>query len=150
MALSLKHQRFVAEYLKDLNATQAAIRAGYVATNADVTGPRLLGHVGICAAIAEATAQAAARLEITADALIRDVADICAKAKRAEAFPAALKANELLGRTLGKDNPFSETLNVNATVENRPPDIRELTRDVAFLLASGVQALEEKPVESLH
>ncbi|WP_137138172.1 terminase small subunit [Pseudomonas asiatica] len=29
MALTAKQQRFVDEYLKDLNATQAAIRAGY-------------------------------------------------------------------------------------------------------------------------
>ena len=50
-ALTPKQQRFVDEYLIDLNATQAAIRAGYKADNADVTGPRLLGNVGVAAAI---------------------------------------------------------------------------------------------------
>lgn len=53
MPLTSKQARFVDEYLIDLNATQAAIRSGYSATNADVTGPRLLGNVGIAAAIAE-------------------------------------------------------------------------------------------------
>ena len=48
-----KQARFVAEYLIDLNATQAAIRAGYSARNADVVGPRLLGNVGIAAAVAD-------------------------------------------------------------------------------------------------
>ena len=47
-----KQTRFVAEYLIDLNATQAAIRAGYSAKTADVQGPRLLGNVGVRAAIA--------------------------------------------------------------------------------------------------
>ena len=38
MALTSKQQRFVAEYLIDLNATQAAIRAGYSAKTADKIG----------------------------------------------------------------------------------------------------------------
>ena len=66
--LTPKQQRFVAEYLLDLNATQAAIRAGYRATNADVVGPRLLGNVGIAAAVAMAKAAQAKRLEVEADA----------------------------------------------------------------------------------
>jgi phage terminase small subunit len=46
-----KQARFVAEYLVDLNATQAAIRAGYSRKTANVVGPRLLVNVGISAAI---------------------------------------------------------------------------------------------------
>ncbi len=38
MALTPKQQRFVEEYLTDLNATQAAIRAGYSAKTAEVIG----------------------------------------------------------------------------------------------------------------
>jgi len=41
-SLTLKQPRFVAEYLKDLNATQAAIRAGYSRKTAEVQGSRLL------------------------------------------------------------------------------------------------------------
>ena len=40
--LTAKQQAFVDEYLIDLNATQAAIRAGYSEAGADVTGSRLL------------------------------------------------------------------------------------------------------------
>ena len=50
--LTPKQQRFVAEYLVDLNATQAAIRAGYSAKTAEQQGPRLLGNVGVATAIA--------------------------------------------------------------------------------------------------
>lgn len=53
MALSLKHQRFVAEYLKDLNATQAAIRAGYSPKTAEVQGSRLLSYAEVSAAVAK-------------------------------------------------------------------------------------------------
>lgn len=49
--LTPKQQRFVDEYLIDLNATQAAIRAGYTPTNADVTGPRMLVNVRIAEAV---------------------------------------------------------------------------------------------------
>ena len=45
--LTPKQERFVAEYLVDMNATQAAIRAGYSRKTADVQGPRLLGNVRI-------------------------------------------------------------------------------------------------------
>lgn len=54
-----KQARFVAEYLKDSNATQAAIRAGYSKGSAQVTGSRLLSN----AMVAEAIQKRAARLD---------------------------------------------------------------------------------------
>ena len=45
--LTEKQKRFVAEYLIDLNATQAAIRAKYSPKTADVQGVRLLGNVKV-------------------------------------------------------------------------------------------------------
>lgn len=49
--LADKQQRFVDEYLIDLNATQAAIRAGYSANNADKIVSELLGKTGVAEAI---------------------------------------------------------------------------------------------------
>ncbi|HEX7348996.1 MAG TPA: terminase small subunit [Rhodanobacteraceae bacterium] len=46
-SLTPKQQRFVDEYLIDLNATQAAIRAGYSRCTAGKIGPQLLGKTGI-------------------------------------------------------------------------------------------------------
>lgn len=74
MALTPKHQRFVQEYLIDRNATQAAIRAGYNATNANVTGPRLLANVGIQEAIRDGLAEAAERNKVTVDKVLRELA----------------------------------------------------------------------------
>ena len=50
-----KQQRFVSEYMIDLNATAAAKRAGYSAKTAHVQGPRLLDNVSIAAAIQAAS-----------------------------------------------------------------------------------------------
>ena len=43
MSLTPKQERFVEEYLVDMNATQAAIRAGYCPKTADVTRITLVG-----------------------------------------------------------------------------------------------------------
>lgn len=61
--LTEKQKRFVAEYLIDLNATQAAIRAGYSPKAANREGARQLSNVGIQAAIAEAQARVAEKAE---------------------------------------------------------------------------------------
>jgi hypothetical protein len=46
-----RQKLFVAEYLASRNATDAYRKAGYAPKDADVAGPRLLGNVGIAAAI---------------------------------------------------------------------------------------------------
>jgi len=51
--MNAKQARFVAEYLKDSNATQAAIRAGYSPDSAHVAGCRLLKNDKIAAAVAK-------------------------------------------------------------------------------------------------
>jgi phage terminase small subunit len=72
--LSLKHQRFVAEYLVDLNATQAAIRAGYSRKTANEQGARLLAKASIRAAIEKGQKRTLEKLEITQDRVIREIA----------------------------------------------------------------------------
>ena len=52
--LTPKQQRFVEEYLIDLNATQAAIRAGYSEKTADSIGLQLLRKTQVAEAIAGA------------------------------------------------------------------------------------------------
>ena len=74
--LSKAHQRFVEEYLVDCNATQAAIRAGYKAKNADVTGPRLLGNVGIAEAIALRQAARSATMEVNSATALKELANL--------------------------------------------------------------------------
>ena len=74
--LTAKQQRFCDEYLIDLNATQAAIRAGYSEKNADKIGSELLGKTRVAEYIAERKADRMARTEITQDMVLRELANI--------------------------------------------------------------------------
>ncbi len=71
--LTTKHARFVREYLVDLNATAAYRRAGYGAKDADSAGPRLLGNVGIAAAIAAGAARQLAEKELSASRVLEEL-----------------------------------------------------------------------------
>lgn len=80
MALTDKQRRFVDEYLVDLNATQAAIRAGYSQKTAGQIGEQNLKKLEIAAAIQNAQAARAKRTEVTQDEVIKDLRelrDIC-------------------------------------------------------------------------
>jgi phage terminase small subunit len=74
--LSPKQKRFVHEYLIDLNATQAAIRAGYSERTAKSIGQRLLTYVDVQAAIQEAMKKREKRTEITQDKVLKELAKL--------------------------------------------------------------------------
>lgn len=76
MALSAKKQRFVDEYLIDLNATQAAVRAGYSKRSAHSQGPRLLDDAGVAAAIEAGKAALAERTAVSAEKVIAELARV--------------------------------------------------------------------------
>lgn len=71
-----KQQRFVEEYLIDLNATQAAIRAGYSAKTAMEQGYQLLRNSSVAEAVAEARQKQTERANLTADAVVRELMKI--------------------------------------------------------------------------
>lgn len=80
IALNARQRRFVAEYLKDANATAAYKRSGYSATgaSADSAASRLLGNVEIKRLIVEAEAQYIAQVShetgITLERTLREIA----------------------------------------------------------------------------
>ncbi|QKZ05839.1 terminase small subunit [Pseudomonas eucalypticola] len=76
MALTAKQQRFVDEYLIDLNATQAAIRAGYSEKTARSISNENLTKPDIQAAIAKGMQARSCRVEITQDMVLRELAKI--------------------------------------------------------------------------
>ena len=75
-SLTAKQQCFVAEYLVDLNATQAAIRAGYSEKTARAMGHENLTKPDIEEAIAEALKERRLRTEITQDRVLEELAAI--------------------------------------------------------------------------
>lgn len=76
MALTDKQRRFVEEYLVDLNATQAAIRAGYSQKTASSQGERLLRNVEVAKALQAAQAARSTRTSIDADYVLNRLVEI--------------------------------------------------------------------------
>ena len=124
--LTPKQQRFVEEYLIDLNATQAAIRAGYSEKTAAAIGAENLIKPNIAKAIQEAKNKLSERTEITQDYVLTNIKRVIERCMQQEAVQArdgspllvegpegdlaclfefketgALKGLELLGRHLG-------------------------------------------------
>ena len=99
--LTDKQTAFVREYLLDLNATQAAIRAGYSERTAYSVGQRLLKNVEIQRAVAAAQAKRARRVEIKAEDVLRGVIEVTTQARDSGDLKTALKGYELQGKHLG-------------------------------------------------
>lgn len=74
--LSEQRQRFVDEYLIDLNGTQAAIRAGYSVKTAQEQASRLLSNVMVQQAIAKRMAERSKRTGINQDRVVLELAKI--------------------------------------------------------------------------
>lgn len=76
-SLNARQERFILEYLKDVNATQAAIRAGYSAKTANRIGARLLTNVVISAAVEQGKAARLKRLELDGDLYLGILHNLC-------------------------------------------------------------------------
>lgn len=71
-----KQKRFVEEYLIDLNATQAAIRAGYSPDTAEQIGYQLLQKTSVSNEVSKAMAERSKRTGINQDRVIQELAKI--------------------------------------------------------------------------
>ena len=76
MALTAKQQRFIVEYLIDLNATQAAIRAGYAVKGAKDQAYQLMQRPEVVAAIKEAMDARNQRTMVDADYVLNRLTEI--------------------------------------------------------------------------
>ena len=121
--LTAKQAAFVREYLIDLNATQAAIRAGYSANTANEQGSRLLTYVSVRLLIQKAMDERAETVGLTAADVLRDINAVKADAMRKTYdkdgnevmanHTAALKALELQGKHLKMFTDKVETTGAN-------------------------------------
>lgn len=130
MALTAKQQRFVNEYMIDLNATQAAIRAGYSEKTATIIGHENLTKPNIAMAINQAQQDKAKAIQITVEGVVSDIRKVTDKAMEvylsdptsSSAANAAFKGLELLGKHIGA---FVELQKVNITTEVDSDALRE-------------------------
>lgn len=140
--LTDKQARFCEEYLIDLNATQAAIRAGYSEKTAREQAAQNLSKLNIQEKIAELKAERSKRTEITQDSVIQELAAVARAEVKGVRAVDKLKALELLGKHLGM---FVERYEVNAAeIEKRIAEAREQGKK------EGTQELlEAMPLEAL-
>lgn len=99
--LTDKQQAFVNEYLIDLNATQAAIRAGYSEKTAAVIGNENLTKPYVADAIAKAQAQRSARVLVTQDDVIKGLLDEATNKDDGSSHGARVASWSHLGKHLG-------------------------------------------------
>lgn len=110
-----KQKLFIREYCQDLNATRAAIAAGYSKKTAAQAASRLLRNVKVSAEISRLTQKTCTKLEISAEYVLRKIRDTVERCSQSEPvldakgrptgqykFDAAavLKGSELLGKHL--------------------------------------------------
>lgn len=133
--LTAKQERFCTEYIIDLNATQAAIRAGYSSKTAYSVGQRLLKNVEMQKKIQELQQERAERTEITQDRVLKELAGIGFAPITKGKIKAAdkTKALELLGRHLGM---FTDKLQIEGDIKTINPyanlteaDLLKLVKD---------------------
>ncbi|MGJ9460298.1 terminase small subunit [Oceanobacillus sp. CF4.6] len=123
--LTAKQEMFANEYVIDLNATQAAIRAGYSEKTANAQASRLLANVKVSARIKELKEKRAEKLELDAYWVLKRLKDISDRSMQAEPVMTfdyeekemvptgeyqfdsngANKATELIGKHIGMFDP---------------------------------------------
>jgi len=120
--LTPKQRKFCEEYLIDLNATQAALRAGYSKKTAKDIACQNLAKPNISEKIAELQEETRKRTLVTVDFVVNGIKTI---AEEGEQENNRLKAYDLLGKHLGvyeKDN--TQTVKV-VSFEDRLYDNKE-------------------------
>lgn len=175
MALTDKQEAFVREYLIDMNATQAAIRAGYSKKTAKNIGNENLTKPDIQKALQTAMNKRAERTEIDQDYVLNTIQEVIERCMQAhpvldrrgrqvyvetpdgDELPAytfmpmaVLKGTEQLGKHLGM---FKEIVE-HSGKDGGPIDVRDVdkvdtARKLAYLLRQGEEAMKDQQ-ESVH
>ena len=150
--LNERQERFCNEYLIDLNATQAAIRAGYKEKTAYSMGQRLLKNVEVQNYIQERKQDRVERTEITQDMVIRELALIAFS--NAADYASIIEKQAVINTENGVSvSLFDENGNpvMYRTVE--PVLTAELTEDQKRALAvikKGKDGFEVKPYDKVR
>lgn len=118
-----KQEAFCREYLVDLNATQAAIRAGYSAKTADRIGAQLLGKTWVAERVQALKQERSKATQITAEYVLNTIFETVESAKVDGDKQIVLKGAELLGKHLGifvdrqrLENPDGSAITPNITL----------------------------------
>lgn len=115
-----KQERFVQEYMVDLNATQAAIRAGYSPKGAEVQGAKLLRNAKVQTAIEKAKEDLRVATGVTTEYVIRRLQEESELYGEGSSHGARIKALELLGKHLNLFTERHEITGADGSAFNPP------------------------------
>lgn len=134
--LTPRQALFVSEFLVDLNATQAAIRAGYAESGARTEGTRLLAHAGVSAAIAARFKERTDALGLSVDRVLRGLYEEATRTGEGSSHGARVTAWGLIAKHFGM---FIERQEV--TVTHRFSDLsdQELNYELTALVGRNRQ-----------
>lgn len=119
-ALTHRQERFVAEYLVDLNGTQAAIRAGYSKTSASKAACRLLAGEAVRKAVGMAMDERMERTGLSQDEVIedlRELRDICMGRKPVKVMTIVKNAKEGTAESVEVEGVMFEPSSANRALE---------------------------------
>ena len=138
-------RRFVAEFLVDCNATQAAIRAGYSAVTAASQASRLLRDVKIQKALNVVRDRLAERIEQSIEGVLQELIENVAEARAAGQYSSAVRGLGLIGKHLGMFDKQRESRPeaVGATMTEMKPATEDERTDAEQLsdFAADVRTL---------
>lgn len=128
--LTERQEVFCNEFIKDLNAVQAAIRAGYSTQHAKKNAYTLLRQARISERIAELKGESIKRTKIEADDILRRLVRIAERTEQEGDYNAAIRSLELLGKhqALWTDRNITEIQNAFATGNSDEDIARDIER----------------------
>lgn len=151
-ALTEKQKRFCEEYLKDLNASRAVLRAGYKTNNPNRIGHELMQKPGIKFALDGLMAERAHKVKLDANFVLRKVINSLERAELKENETAVLRASELLARHLGMFIDKQEISGPEAgaieTQRRLEQDVESFTRSITRLSKSGEKDGDDEGVDA--
>lgn len=122
--LTPKQELFCLEYMKDLNITQAATRAGYSAKTARVIGQETLLKPAVQARLDELLAERSAKVQIDAEWVLRELVKQYGKADETGDISVALSALEKTGKHVGVQ-AFRDRLDLTSSDGSMTPTVIE-------------------------
>lgn len=142
--LTPKQAQFVEEYLIDLNATQAAIRAGYSEKTAGNIGQENLTKPEIQAAITAAKKKRSERTEITQDMVLKEIALLAfGNLKQVSSWTHEYGVRLKDSEDIGEEVAILKTLKQKETIRPGDKDETLIDRTIEFSIADKFRPLEK-------
>ena len=146
--LTGKQQKFVEEYLVDLNASHAVKRAGYKTDNPGKVAHDMMKNPGVRFAIDGLKAERAKNSDVTSDYVLKELNELYKEARSEKQYAPAIRSLELLGKHLSMfverteiSGPDGEAIKYEEKVQN---DIATFTSSIARLATRNGERVEDE------